>query len=88
MSAVANIVFSFAGTPVFLPIASEMRRPADFHKYVALSSPLSPPSAMLHYRATTKGGKAKKEETDSSPYAGLSSFASPSAPPSTSLSAS
>ncbi|GAA5896528.1 hypothetical protein JCM6882_005719 [Rhodosporidiobolus microsporus] len=36
MSAVANIVFAFAGTPVFLPIASEMRRPADFWKSVIL----------------------------------------------------
>ncbi|GAA5875966.1 hypothetical protein JCM8547_000667 [Rhodosporidiobolus lusitaniae] len=36
MGAVANLAFAFSGTPVFLPIASEMRRPQDFHKSVFL----------------------------------------------------
>ncbi|GAA5875989.1 hypothetical protein JCM8547_000672 [Rhodosporidiobolus lusitaniae] len=36
MAAVANLVFAFGGTPVFLPIASEMRRPQDFYKSVFL----------------------------------------------------
>ncbi|GAA6021117.1 hypothetical protein JCM10207_003373 [Rhodosporidiobolus poonsookiae] len=36
MGAVSNLVFSFAGTPIFLPIASEMKRPQDFGKAVML----------------------------------------------------
>ncbi|BGP17049.1 hypothetical protein JCM10213_000314 [Rhodosporidiobolus nylandii] len=34
MNAVSNIVFSYAGTAAFLPIASEMRNPKDFKKAV------------------------------------------------------
>ncbi|GAA5824526.1 hypothetical protein JCM11251_000459 [Rhodosporidiobolus azoricus] len=36
MNAVSNIMFSYAGTAAFLPIASEMRRPQDFTKAVIL----------------------------------------------------
>ncbi|GAA6034593.1 hypothetical protein JCM8097_005413 [Rhodosporidiobolus ruineniae] len=36
MNAVSNIMFSYAGTAAFLPIASEMRNPRDFPKAVAL----------------------------------------------------
>ncbi|GAA5852851.1 hypothetical protein JCM8547_004707 [Rhodosporidiobolus lusitaniae] len=35
MNAISNLVFSFAGTAAFLPIASEMSNPRDFTKAVA-----------------------------------------------------
>ncbi|BGP40954.1 hypothetical protein JCM10450v2_004959 [Rhodotorula kratochvilovae] len=36
MNAISNLVFSYAGTSAFLPIASEMRNPRDYPKAVAL----------------------------------------------------
>ncbi|GAA5917671.1 hypothetical protein JCM6882_008317 [Rhodosporidiobolus microsporus] len=36
MNALGNLVFSFAGTSIFLPIASEMRKPRDYPKAVVL----------------------------------------------------
>ncbi|GJN87102.1 hypothetical protein Rhopal_000047-T1 [Rhodotorula paludigena] len=37
MNAISNLLFSYAGVPVYLPIASEMRNPRDFRKSVIAS---------------------------------------------------
>ncbi|GAA5998635.1 uncharacterized protein JCM10292_007119 [Rhodotorula paludigena] len=37
MNAISNILFAYSGTPLYLPIASEMRNPRDFRKAVVCS---------------------------------------------------
>lgn len=37
MNAVANLLLAFAGTPAYLPVACEMKKPSDFRKAVIFS---------------------------------------------------